>query len=85
MSSEYVELTIKLKIPREVKALIESDEIIKRAVMDYLSSEVFEKVVLIAIADSVLKDRGLTIEEVMEFDKRIKRAIVERIEKNLER
>ena len=85
MSSEYVELTIKLKIPREVKALIESDEIIKRAVMDYLSSEVFEKVVLIAIADSVLKDRGLTIEEVMEFDKRIKRAIVKRIEKNLER
>ena len=73
-------LVIKIELPEDITTLIENDEIIRDAVKSHITKEVIEKIVLVAIADSILKDKGLTEEEVMKIDKMIKKSIRSKIE-----
>jgi len=47
---------------------------------NYLAREVVEKVVLVAVADSILYQQGLVEDEVMEIDRVVKAGIRGRIE-----
>ena len=77
-------LVVKIELPEDITALIENDEIIRDAVKSHITKEVIEKIVLVAIADSILKDKGLTEEEVMKIDKIIKKSIRSKIEDEIE-
>ena len=77
-------LVVKIELPEDIAMLIENDEIIRDAIKSHITKEVIEKIILIAIADSILKDKGLTEEEVMKIDKIIKKDIRSRIENEIE-
>jgi len=77
-------LVVKIELPEDIAMLIENDEIIRDAIKSHITKEVIEKIILIAIADSILKDKGLTEEEVMKIDKIIKKDIRSKIENEIE-
>jgi len=77
-------LVVKIELPEDIAMLIENDEIIRDAIKSHITKEVIKKIILIAIADSILKDKGLTEEEVMKIDKIIKKDIRSKIENEIE-
>lgn len=74
-------VSITIEVPDDIKILLDRDPLLKKK-FEKLAVEVFyEKLLRLAIADEITGDIEVSEEIIMEFDKKIKKKIVERLEK----
>lgn len=70
---------IKVKVPKTVEAVLESDEILKMIVEEEARKAVISYLAEFLSIDVILQKSGLTEKDVMELDEEIKRELWKKI------
>ncbi len=75
-------VSITIEVPDEIKILLERNPLLKKK-FEKLAVEAFhEKLLRLAIADEITGDIEVSEDIIMELDRKIKKSIIERLEKS---
>ncbi len=76
---------IQVKVPEEIGVLIDSDPLLKNVVEKIVERDIINYILTILTMDKLTSDSTLTEGEILEIDKKIKKAVRERIENETRR